>query len=209
MEGARYEEVTYEGYGPGGVALLVEALTDNRNRTGQEIKHAFTRLNGNLGASGSTAWMFTRKGVILVDKDGAPDEDRMLEIALDAGADDLSGSDTSWEITTDPGAFRAVRSALSDAGIEPSSAELTMVPNSTVSRGGLTGSEPARSDRGARGPRRRPGRLRELRHPGRSARRGRLRRTGMAPPRRGDRCTSSGPGAATALSAISAAGPMP
>jgi len=132
LEGARYEEVTYEGYGPGGVALMVEALTDNRNRTGQEIKHAFTRLNGNLGASGSTAWMFTRKGVILVDKDGAPDEERMLEIALEAGADDLSGGDTSWEITTDPGAFRAVRAALTDAGIEPSSAELTMVPNSTI-----------------------------------------------------------------------------
>src|SRR5919205_4294638 len=90
LEGARYEEVTYEGYGPGGVAMLVEALTDNRNRTGQEIKHTFARLNGNLGASGSTAWMFTRKGVLLVDKAGAPDEERMLEIALEAGADDLS-----------------------------------------------------------------------------------------------------------------------
>jgi YebC/PmpR family DNA-binding regulatory protein len=132
QEGARYEEVTYEGYGPGGVALLVEALTDNRNRTGQEVKHAFARLNGNLGASGSTAWMFTRKGVILVDKAGAPDEDRMLEIALEAGAEDLSGGDTSWEITTDPTAFAGVRSALADAGIEPSSAELTMVPNATI-----------------------------------------------------------------------------
>jgi len=132
QEGARYEEVTYEGYGPGGVALLVEALTDNRNRTGQDVKHAFARLNGNLGASGSTAWMFTRKGVILVDKAGAPDEDQMLEIALEAGAEDLSGGDTSWEITTDPTAFAAVRSALADAGIEPSSAELTMVPNATI-----------------------------------------------------------------------------
>jgi YebC/PmpR family DNA-binding regulatory protein len=132
LEGARYEEVTYEGYGPGGVALMVEVLTDNRNRTGQEVKHAFTRLNGNLGASGSTAWMFSRKGVILVDKDPAYDEERVLELALEAGADDLSDADGSWEITTDPGSFAAVRDSLRGGGIEVSSAELTMVPNSTV-----------------------------------------------------------------------------
>jgi YebC/PmpR family DNA-binding regulatory protein len=132
LEGARYEEVTYEGYGPGGVALMVEVLTDNRNRTGQEIKHAFTRLNGNLGASGSTAWMFSRKGVILVDKDPAPDEERLLELVLEAGADDLADADSSWEITTDPGSFAAVRDSLREAGIDVSSAELTMVPNSTV-----------------------------------------------------------------------------
>ena len=132
LEGARYEEVTYEGYGPGGVALMVEVLTDNRNRTGQEVKHAFTRLNGNLGASGSTAWMFSRKGVILVDKDPASDEERVLELALEAGADDLRDADGSWEITTDPGSFAAVRDSLREAGIEVSSAELTMVPNSTV-----------------------------------------------------------------------------
>jgi YebC/PmpR family DNA-binding regulatory protein len=131
-DGARYEEVTYEGYGPGGVALLVEALTDNRNRTGQEVKHTFARLGGNLGDPGSTAWMFTRKGMILVETAGAPDEEHMLEIALEAGAEDLSSGDGSWEITTDPGAFRDVRAALADAGIEPTSAELTMVPNVTV-----------------------------------------------------------------------------
>jgi YebC/PmpR family DNA-binding regulatory protein len=132
MDSARYEEVTYEGYGPGGVALMVEALTDNRNRTGQEIKHAFTRLGGNLGASGSTAWMFSRKGVILVDKDPASDEERVLELVLEAGADDLADAESSWEITTDPGSFAAVRDSLREAGIEASSAELTMVPNSTV-----------------------------------------------------------------------------
>jgi YebC/PmpR family DNA-binding regulatory protein len=132
MEGARYEEVTYEGYGPGGVALMVEALTDNRNRTGQEIKHAFTRLNGNLGATGSTAWMFSRKGVILVDKDPTIDEERVLEIALEAGADDLTGAENSWEITADPASFAAVRAGLTDGGIRIASAELTMVPNSTV-----------------------------------------------------------------------------
>jgi YebC/PmpR family DNA-binding regulatory protein len=132
LEGARYEEVTYEGYGPGGVALMVEALTDNRNRTGQEIKHAFTRLNGNLGATGSTAWMFSRKGVITVDKDPSTGEERILEIALEAGADDLTASEDAWEITTDPSSFAAVRAGLGDAGVTIASAELTMVPNSTV-----------------------------------------------------------------------------
>src|SRR5437762_7092976 len=90
VQGARYEEVTYEGYGPGGVAILVEALTDNRNRTGQEIRHAFARFGGSMGDPGSTAWMFQRRGVILVGKESAPDEERLLEIALEAGADDLA-----------------------------------------------------------------------------------------------------------------------
>src|SRR5437762_13771818 len=85
--GARYEEVTYEGYAPGGVAVLVEALTDNRSRTGQEIRHVFTRQGGNFGDPGSTAWMFQRKGVLLVDKKQAPDEERVLEVVLEAGAD--------------------------------------------------------------------------------------------------------------------------
>src|SRR4249919_44795 len=96
--GARYEELTYEGYAPGGVALLIQTLTDNRNRTGQEIRHAFTRHNGNLGEQGSTAWMFTRKGLIVVEKSLAPDEDRLLELALDAGAEDLHDSESSWDI---------------------------------------------------------------------------------------------------------------
>src|ERR671922_1893298 len=86
--GARYEEVTYEGYGPAGVAILVEALTDNRNRTGQEIRHAFSRLGGNLGDPGSVGWMFDRKGLIVLDKATVPDEDALLGIVLDAGADD-------------------------------------------------------------------------------------------------------------------------
>jgi YebC/PmpR family DNA-binding regulatory protein len=130
--GARYEEVTYEGYGQGGVALYVECLTDNRNRTAQEVRHAFTRNNGNLGESGSTAWMFQRKGLIQIEKDAAPDEEKLLEIALEAGADDLSDAESTWEITTDPTAFGAVRDAISDAGIAMLSAELTMVPQSTV-----------------------------------------------------------------------------
>jgi YebC/PmpR family DNA-binding regulatory protein len=130
--GARYEEVTYEGYGPGGVAMLVETLTDNRNRTAQEVRHAFTRHNGNLGEAGSTAWMFARKGAFLIEKAVGPDEEQLLEIALEAGADDLTDSESTWEITTDPSAFRTVRDAFEAAGIPMVSAELTMVPQSTV-----------------------------------------------------------------------------
>ena len=133
LEGAaRYEEVTYEGYGPGGVAVFVETLTDNRNRTTQDIRHAFTRSGGNLGENGSTAWMFARKGSIQVEKDEAPDEERLLEIALEAGAEDLNDSESTWEITSDPVSFTAVRDAIVAAGIPMLSAELTMLPQSTV-----------------------------------------------------------------------------
>jgi len=130
--GARYEEVTYEGYGPGGVALLVEALTDNRNRTAQEVRHAFTRHQGNLGESGSTAWMFARKGVIVIERADAPDEENLLELALESGAEDLGDAGSTWEITTDPTAFRAVRDALEVAGVPFVSAEVTMVPQNQV-----------------------------------------------------------------------------
>ena len=133
LEGAaRYEEVTYEGYGPGGVAVFVETLTDNRNRTTQDVRHAFTRSGGNLGENGSTAWMFARKGSIQVEKEAAPDEEKLLEIALEAGADDLNDSESTWEITSDPGSFTAVRDAIESAGIPMLSAELTMLPQSTV-----------------------------------------------------------------------------
>jgi YebC/PmpR family DNA-binding regulatory protein len=132
IEGARYDEVTYEGYAPGGVAVLVEAMTDNRNRTSQELRHTFTRLGGNLGDPGSTAWMFQRKGVILVEKAGAPDEEGMLELALDAGAEDLRDSESHWEVITDPAAFGRVRDALSDGGLSLTSAEVTMEPSVSV-----------------------------------------------------------------------------
>ena len=133
LEGAaRYEEVTYEGYGPGGVAVFVETLTDNRNRTTQDIRHAFTRSGGNLGENGSTAWMFARKGSMQVEKDEAPDEEKLLEIALEAGAEDLNDSESTWEITSDPVSFTAVRDAIVAAGIPMLSAELTMLPQSTV-----------------------------------------------------------------------------
>jgi YebC/PmpR family DNA-binding regulatory protein len=129
---ARFDEVAYEGYGPGGVALFVETLTDNRNRTAQEVRHAFSRHNGNLGEAGSVAWMFARKGLIQIDKDQAPDEDRLLEQALEAGADDLADANGTWEITTDPMAFGAVRDAVVAAGIPIVSAELTMIPQTSV-----------------------------------------------------------------------------
>jgi YebC/PmpR family DNA-binding regulatory protein len=131
-DGARYEEIVYEGYAPGGVALLVEVLTDNRNRTAQEIRHAFTRNQGNLGEAGTVAWQFTRKGVIVVDKAVAPDEDGVLEIALEAGAEDLHDSESSWEIVTEPQAFEHVRSALGTGGVTVSSAEISMLPQTSV-----------------------------------------------------------------------------
>jgi YebC/PmpR family DNA-binding regulatory protein len=130
--GARYEEMTYEGYAPGGIALVVEALTDNRNRTAQEIRHAFTRNNGNLGETGSTLWMFQRKGVIVVEKDVAPDEERLLELALEGGAEDVNDSESSWEIVTAPQDFHAVRSALQAAGVPVFSDEISMLPTTTI-----------------------------------------------------------------------------
>jgi YebC/PmpR family DNA-binding regulatory protein len=130
--GARYEEVVYEGYGPGGVAILVEAMTDNRNRTGQEVRHTFTRLAGNLGDPGSVGWMFHRKGFITVDKGSAPDEDRLLEIILDAGAEDLRDSGDQWEVVTPPEALVSVRKALENEGIGVVSAELTMLPQTGI-----------------------------------------------------------------------------
>jgi len=130
--GARYEELVYEGYAPGGIALLIEALTDNRNRTGQEVKHAFSRNNANLGEQGSVAWMFSRKGLIVVEKVLAPDEDALMELVLEAGAEDLRDSESSWDIVTEPGAFGGVRAALEGAGIQALSAELTMIPQTTV-----------------------------------------------------------------------------
>ncbi len=134
--GARYEELFYEGYAPGGVALLIEALTDNRNRTGQEIRHAFTRNNGNLGESGSVAWQFTRKGLIVVEKSVAPDEERMLELALESGAEDLSDSESSWDIVTDPQTFKDVQAALEGAGVPVFSAEISMLPQTAIPVGG-------------------------------------------------------------------------
>jgi len=132
IEGARYEEVTYEGYAPGGVAVLVETLTDNRNRTGQEIRHIITRMGGSMGDPGSVAWMFQRRGVILVEKESAPDEEKLLDIALEAGADDVADQESHWEITTEPSGFKVVSDALKEAGVNVVSAQITMQPSVSV-----------------------------------------------------------------------------
>jgi YebC/PmpR family DNA-binding regulatory protein len=132
IEGTRYEPATYEGFAPGGVAVLVEAMTDNRNRTGQEIRHTFTRLGGNLGDPGSVAWMFDRKGVVMVNREDGPEEDRLLEIVVETGADDLVLEGDQWQVTTSPATLAAVRSALEGEGIPIASAELAMQPQTTV-----------------------------------------------------------------------------
>jgi YebC/PmpR family DNA-binding regulatory protein len=131
LGGVSYEEITYEGYGPGGVAVLVEVTTDNRNRTVGEVRHTFEKFGGNFGASGSVAWIFKKRGVILVDKTAAS-EDRMMELAVDAGAEDVRDSGEVWEVDTEPATFEAVKDALVKAGIKPGSAELAMVPSTRV-----------------------------------------------------------------------------
>jgi YebC/PmpR family DNA-binding regulatory protein len=130
-EGVNYEEITYEGYGPGGVALLIEAMTDNRNRTVAEIRHLFSKNGGNLGESGSVAWMFEKKGYIVVEK-SAKAEDELFELAIDAGADDLRDDDENFEIITSQDTFDAVLSSVKSAGIEPQVSEVTMVPKNYV-----------------------------------------------------------------------------
>ena len=130
--GARFEEVTYEGYGPGGVAILVEAVTDNRNRTGQDVRHVFTRVGGTLGDPGSVAWMFDRRGLVTLDKALAPEEERILEVIVEAGADDLRDAGDTWEVVTEPESLQAVRKALEDAGVPVGSSEATMLPKNTV-----------------------------------------------------------------------------
>lgn len=131
LPGESYEEVTYEGYAPGGVAVLVRVLTDNRNRTAPEIRHTFEKYGGNMGSQGAVAWMFERKGVIQVDADRI-DEDELLAKALDAGATDMRRVEKTFEITTAPGEMDAVRSALEAAGVPVREAEVTFVPQSTV-----------------------------------------------------------------------------
>jgi YebC/PmpR family DNA-binding regulatory protein len=130
-DGATYEEISYEGYGPGGVAILVRALTDNRNRTVADVRGFFTKHGGNLGESGCVGWMFSKRGVLVVDR-GAADEERLMEVALESGADDVGDSGDSFEVTTSPEAFEAVRDALGKAGIAVASSEVTMVPQTTV-----------------------------------------------------------------------------
>jgi YebC/PmpR family DNA-binding regulatory protein len=135
LEGVTYEDVVYEGHGPGGVAIMLQVLTDNKNRTVSEIRHFFTKHGGNLGSPNSVAWMFTKKGIITVDK-GQVDEDRLMELALDAGAEDMTAGDELFEIVTPPEDLEVVRETLEKAGIALASAETTMVPQNTVTLSG-------------------------------------------------------------------------
>ena len=130
-EAASFETVVYEGYGPEGVAVLVEALTDNRNRTASEVRHAFTKHGGNLGTTGAVAWQFERRGVVLVHANGA-DEEELVMAAAEAGADDVELDGSSFVVTSAPESLSAVRQALADAGFEVESVELAMVPKTTV-----------------------------------------------------------------------------
>ncbi|MPN42536.1 putative transcriptional regulatory protein [bioreactor metagenome] len=136
LDGSNYEELTYEGYGPGGVAVLVEILTDNRNRTAADIRHLFSKHGGNLGESGCVAWMFNRKGLFVVDKESGVDEEELMMLVLDAGAEDFESEDTSFEITTAPEDFEQVQTALEKNNIPTSVAQITMVPETTIELGG-------------------------------------------------------------------------
>ena len=129
-DAAAFETMVYEGYGPGGVAILVEALTDNRNRTGSEVRHLFTRAGGNLGEPDSVAWIFEKRGVVLVDAERYTEDDLMA--AIDAGAEDVVLDENVFEVLSDPGELQAVRQAIEEAGVEIQSAEITMRPTTRV-----------------------------------------------------------------------------
>ena len=130
-EGESYDHIVYEGYGPSGVALIVEALTDNRNRTASEVRHIFTKFGGNLGTTGAVAWQFERRGVVLVSTDGV-DEDELFLAAADGGADDLEADGEVFQVTSTPENLAAVRGAIEDAGFAIESAELSLLPKNTV-----------------------------------------------------------------------------
>lgn len=135
LEGAIYEEITYEGYGPGGAAVLVEVLTDNKNRAVAEVRHIFSKAGGNLGSSGCVAYMFDKKGYLAVPRDGA-DEDTVMEAALEAGAEDVREEDDLWEVITAPEDFETVKDGLDAAGIVYMDAEITMLPQTTTNLAG-------------------------------------------------------------------------
>jgi YebC/PmpR family DNA-binding regulatory protein len=130
LEGVTYEQVMYEGYAPGGVAVLIEVLTDNRNRTGAEVRSLFSKNGGSMAEPGAVAWQFERRGSILVDR--SADEEELMLVALDAGAEDIADDGEAWRVTTAATDLHAVRNALEEAGVTVESAELTMVPSATV-----------------------------------------------------------------------------
>ena len=131
-DGSSYDELRYEGYGPGGVAVMLDIMTDNRNRTAADIRHMFSKHGGNLGETGCVGWMFKQKAVFVVDKEVFSDEDELMNIVLEAGAEDMKSEDEVFEITAEPNDFEAIANALGEKGIETMSAEVTMVPDTTV-----------------------------------------------------------------------------
>ena len=135
--GVSYEEVTYEGYGPGGAAVIIETMTDNRNRTVGELRHLLSKHGGNLGETNSVAWMFEKKGYIVVEKAKA-EEEALMTAALDAGADDMRDDDDNWEILSAPNALEPVREAVKKLGVEPASAQVAMLPQNYVKLEGKT-----------------------------------------------------------------------
>ena len=141
LEGSNYEELTYEGYGPGGVALIVEVMTDNRNRTAADLRHLFSKNGGNMGESGCVSWMFNKKGLILIDKANGVNEDDLMAIVLESGGDDLVSDDEQFEITCMPESFEGLLNALEAAGVKWESADISMVPDTTIS---LSGEEATR-----------------------------------------------------------------
>lgn len=135
IEGSTYEEVIYEGYGPGGAAVLVEALTDNKNRAVADVRHLFERYGGGLGAAGCVAWMFYQRGLIVFRKDQI-DEEKLFELALEAGAEDIKEDEEEVEVITEPSSFEQVKSAIDNAGLNYILAEITMIPKTTVNLDG-------------------------------------------------------------------------
>jgi len=135
LEGAEFEQITYEGYGPGGTAILIESLTDNRNRTVADLRALMTRNGGNLAEAGSVAWMFEKKGLISIGKNMAP-EDRVMEVALESGADDIRDEDSTWDILTSPSQLEMVKAAIEEAKIPINNASLSAIPKNTVSLNG-------------------------------------------------------------------------
>lgn len=131
LPGIVYEEITYEAYGPGGSALIIETMTDNKNRTVGELRHMLEKHAGNLASTNAVAWMFSKKGLIVVEKAKA-DEEKLLSIALEAGADDMADEGDNWEVLSDPGTFEAVRDAVKASGVEPASAQVAMLPQNYV-----------------------------------------------------------------------------
>jgi YebC/PmpR family DNA-binding regulatory protein len=131
LEGASYEEYSYEAYGPGGVAIMLDCLTDNRNRTVADVKHIFERHGGNLGEPGCVSWIFEKKGLIVFERDSV-EEERLLDLALEAGAEDIKEEDTQFEILTDPSNFESVKKAFDDQGLGYTLAEISMIPQNTI-----------------------------------------------------------------------------